>query len=74
MSDARDLNFEAIDHMKECGFDEKYILEALVKATDAGRINDVFAYIYRVHDFTEDNPEGQRIEEELKKYERDDEK
>ena len=71
MSDARNLNFEAIDCMKESGFDADYILESLVKALDAYTVNDMFAYIYRVHDFTEDNPEAERIEAELKAYEKE---
>jgi len=70
MTDARNLNFEAIDCMKESGFDADYILESLVKALDAYTVNDMFAYIYRVHDFTEDNPEAERIEAELKAYEK----
>ena len=69
MSDSRDLNFEAIEVMRDSGFDSEYILEALVKALDSHTVNDMFAYIYRVHDFTEDNPQAQRVEDELRKYE-----
>lgn len=69
MSDSRDLNFEAIEVMRDSGFDFEYILESLVKALDSHTVNDMFAYIYRVHDFTEDNPQAQRVEDELRKYE-----
>lgn len=71
MTDARELNFDAIEEMRNCGFEDSYILESLVKALDAYTVNDMFAYIYRVHDFTEDNENAQKIEDELRQYEKE---
>lgn len=71
MSDSRDLNYKALDMMLECGFSEKDILESLIKASDASTINDIFAYIFRVHDFIEDNEDALKIYNELKQYEKE---
>jgi hypothetical protein len=50
MTDARDLNFIAIDELLESGFDAKELLENLVKAMSAYDVNNNLAYIVRMHD------------------------
>ena len=50
MSDARSLNFDAMDEMLEHGFEPKALLEELIRSMDAYEVNDYLAYICRMHE------------------------
>jgi len=43
MSDARTLNFDAMDEMLEYGFEPKALLEELMRSMDAYQVNDHLA-------------------------------
>ena len=66
MTDARNLNFEAMDEMLEFGFEPKALLEELIRSMDAYQVNDHLAYICRMHEL--DIPSR----DELDKYEKTD--
>ncbi len=66
MSDARTLNFDAMDEMLEYGFEPKALLEELIRSMDAYEVNDYLAYICRMHEL-----EIPSIKE-LEKYEKTD--
>ncbi len=70
MTETRDLNFEAIRYMKECGFHADYILEALVNALDAYTVNDMFNFIFKKHKFANRDAEGKILSESLSKYDK----
>jgi len=61
MSDVRNLNYQAVDEIIECGFEPKELLESLIKSMDATEVNDHLAYICRVHEM--DIPCGKELSE-----------
>jgi len=67
LSDARDLNFQAVEHMIDMGFTHEYILDSLIQSMDAYSVNDQFSFIYRMNEI-----EGS-ISEELDTYDKDSE-
>jgi len=66
MTEARTLNFDAMDEMLEYGFEPKALLEELIRSMDAYQVNDHLAYICRMHEL-----EIPSIKE-LEKYEKTD--